>query len=251
MSSDPVDSRPLQIGLACILGVAVIGFFAGTGEPPSESSPLLLEDAAVEVPSGVVVPTYSRLRSTTRGTNSFTADLAKTALPGVLEAVEIDGSSKPAVLSDRAENRAYDGAPPTIPHPIRQDSAAECLACHEDGMQLRGRTASPMSHTSLASCTQCHVVSGAPMPGELLPPDATAAANRFVGLESPEQGERAWSIAPPEVPHRLQMRERCESCHGPGGRDAMRSTHPDRQSCEQCHATNASLDQRPISPAVP
>ncbi|MFT5679174.1 MAG: cytochrome c-type protein NapB [Myxococcota bacterium] len=251
MSSDPSDSRPLQIGLACILGFAVIGFFIGTGVVPSTGSPLVLEGDAGEAPSTSVVPSYSELRTTARGTGSFAADLEGTALPGVLEAVSLEGTSKPMVLSDRAENRAYDGAPPTIPHPIRQSSAAECLACHEDGMQLRGRTASAMSHTTLASCTQCHVVSAAPMPGAVLPPDATFAANLFDGLDSPDQGERAWSIAPPEIPHRLQMRERCLSCHGPGGRDAMRSTHPDRQSCEQCHAQNAELDQRPVSLGSP
>lgn len=251
MSSDPSDNRPLQIGLACVLGFAVIGFFVGTSEAPSMSSPLLLGDGAEETSSAAVVPAYGDLRSTARGTNSFTTDLEKAALPGVLEEVVLDGTSKPVVLSDRAENRAYDGAPPTIPHPIRQDAAAECLACHEDGMRLRDRTASAMSHTELASCTQCHVVSAPPMPGELLPPDATFAANLFVGLESPDQGDRAWSIAPPEIPHRLQMRERCESCHGPGGRDAMRSTHPDRQSCEQCHAPNSQLDQGPVSLGMP
>ena len=57
-------------------------------------------------------------------------------------------------------------------------------------------------------------------------------------------GNRAWSIAPPEIPHRTFMQERCESCHGVNGRDAIRSTHPWRQSCEQCHAPSAEFDQR-------
>lgn len=89
------------------------------------------------------------------------------------------------------------------------------------------------------------------MPGEPLPPDATFAANLFDGLDSPDHGARAWSIAPPQIPHRTLMRERCESCHGVGGRDAMRSTHPDRQSCTQCHAPNAALDQQPMSLGIP
>ena len=83
------------------------------------------------------------------------------------------------------------------------------------------------------------------MPGPRLPPDATFAANAFQGLASPTHGERAWDIAPPQIPHQGVMRERCMSCHGPNGRDALQSSHPERQSCTQCHAAAASDDLRP------
>ncbi len=89
------------------------------------------------------------------------------------------------------------------------------------------------------------------MPGAALPPDATFAANGFVGMDSPEQGPRATDGAPPQVPHRTVMRERCTSCHGPNGRDAMKSTHPDRQNCSQCHASPADLDLRPAIGGAP
>ena len=167
---------------------------------------------------------------------------------GVLEPVSLEGTSTPLALQDRAANRAYDGAPPTIPHAVQQSAAAECMACHEAGMTLRGHRASPIPHEAMGNCLQCHVVQDGPQPGERLLPDApTAAVNSFAGLTSPEAGERAWSIAPPVVPHSTQLRERCLSCHGPGGRDAMRSTHPDRQSCTQCHALQAESEQRPLS----
>jgi cytochrome c-type protein NapB len=40
------------------------------------------------------------------------------------------------------------------------------------------------------------------------------------------------------------MRENCMSCHGEGGTSAIRTSHPDRQSCTQCHAPDAGYDQR-------
>jgi len=39
------------------------------------------------------------------------------------------------------------------------------------------------------------------------------------------------------------MREDCMSCHGPQGLFGLRTPHPDRPSCLQCHVPNAELDQ--------
>ncbi|HRC56557.1 MAG TPA: hypothetical protein PKU97_11575, partial [Kofleriaceae bacterium] len=76
------------------------------------------------------------------------------------------------------------------------------------------------------------------------------ADSAFVGLPAPGRGERAWPGAPPTIPHTTWMRERCDSCHGVWGASGLRSTHPWRQSCTQCHAPAAALDQRPVwSPA--
>ena len=63
---------------------------------------------------------------------------------------------------ERALRRAYDGAPPVIPHPVRDGGAAECLACHATGFALAGRRASGVPHADFASCTQCHVVASGP-----------------------------------------------------------------------------------------
>jgi hypothetical protein len=36
------------------------------------------------------------------------------------------------------------------------------------------------------------------------------------------------------------MRENCRACHaGPGAVDVLRTTHPQRVSCRQCHALAA------------
>jgi nitrate reductase (cytochrome), electron transfer subunit len=96
-----------------------------------------------------------------------------------------------------------------------------------------------MSHKPYASCTQCHVVAVTPMPGGAeLALDLRGGENGFVGLEQPTSGPRWTGIAPPQLPHRTWMRENCTSCHGPNGRDAIRSSHPYRQSCTQCHTAS-------------
>jgi cytochrome c-type protein NapB len=243
----------VEIGFAVVLGFAVVGFFVGTGSPPTDGTPLVAAPA-VEASAGAqgTVPTYRQERTRAAGPGmDWDAELAALRGPGRTDPVDLAGSSKTVDLADRSENRAYDGAPPTIPHPVRQASVAECLACHAEGMRLRGAVASPVSHAEYASCTQCHVVSEGPMPGARLPPDGAFSGNTFVGLASPTAGPRAWDIAPPQIPHKTFMREQCMSCHGPNGRDAMRSTHPDRQQCEQCHAPSAVMDQRVVPEEQP
>ena len=256
MSADPQPTTPgpgatrpgmLQPALAVVLGLAVVGFFVGTGAPPIEGSPLVQSDGDNDAHIDSFMPTYSDAQTRASGVGmDWDKELASLRGDGRTATVSLEGTSKADDLKARANLRAYDGAPPTIPHAVRQSSAAECLACHDAGMQLRGRVARPMSHAPYASCTQCHVVAEAPMPGPTLAPDATFATNTFVGLASPVAGPRAWDIAPPVIPHRQFMRERCMSCHGPNGRDAMRSTHPDRQQCVQCHAAQSGLEQRPV-----
>ncbi len=244
--------RPIAVLLAVVIGVTFIGFAVGTSGMPIEGAPIR---EAFSAPEGMkvgdvhIARSYTSLRDGPRDPGrAWEADReALLALaPARTDEVDLAGTSKDEVLTMRASRRAFDGAPPTIPHAIRQDSGLECLACHETGIRIRDRLAPPMAHEVYSSCTQCHVVSTAPMveatwleegwPG--------AEANAFVGRESPSEGPRWTDSSPPEIPHRTFMRERCDSCHGPNGRDAMRSTHPSRQSCEQCHAPSAILDQR-------
>lgn len=136
----------------------------------------------------------------------------------------------PRSMAERAAGRAYDGAPPVISH----TSIGACATCHdEDGSEIAGIGVAPASpHGSAAGaftrCRQCHV------------PSETAAAfvvSRFSGLpQGPWRGGRATPGAPPTIPHTLQMRENCLSCHaGPTSRVEIRTTHPERPRCRQCH----------------
>jgi cytochrome c-type protein NapB len=77
------------------------------------------------------------------------------------------------------------------------------------------------------------------------------AGNSFVGLNPPLKGTRAWPLAPPTIPHSTLMRSDCLSCHGPQGLYGLRTPHPERQSCVQCHVPGAELDQHRFLSAGP
>jgi cytochrome c-type protein NapB len=162
------------------------------------------------------------------------------AAPDPLVPIAQTDDDRERARARRAGRRAYDGAPPVIPHPVDQLAAPACATCHEHGAVVAGLVAPVMSHARRDSCLQCHVVAADPRPaaGTPPPPETTFAGAR------PRRGERAWDGAPPAIPHATWMRERCTSCHGALGALGMRSTHPWRASCEQCHAPSAALDQR-------
>jgi cytochrome c-type protein NapB len=154
-------------------------------------------------------------------------------------------------IRQRAARRAYDGAPPVVPHPVAQDSAAACLACHGPGLVVKDKVASKISHSAYASCTQCHVPAVGPrIPVTELALREPITDNDFTGINAPLKGSRAWPQAPPTIPHATLMRGDCLSCHGPHGLFGLRTPHPDRQSCMQCHLPGAELDQHQFLPTV-
>jgi cytochrome c-type protein NapB len=148
------------------------------------------------------------------------------------------------------QRRAYDGAPPTIPHPIRQQDFPNCMTCHGEGLRVGAQVAPAICHETHVSCVQCHVVSVDPIPGA--PPDGGSPSRTTAspGSRPPLRGERAWVGAPPTIPHPTNMRSNCGSCHGPLAL-GLRTSHPWRQSCTQCHAPSAALDQRPTYAGTP
>ena len=204
----------LQIGFALILGVAVLGFFVGTGDGEDLRNPLVTHGVADEevTPAPGAMPSYAMIRGKGRGQDSDWASERKALSAGGSGEALV---GKTAALTDRAANRAYDGAPPTIPHPVRQRAAAECLACHEDTFSVRGKSASAMSHAEYASCTQCHVVSEAPMPGAMLPPTRPLRPTRSWGWSVPARA----SAPGPSRPRRRRTTHQC-------GRTACRATAP-------------------------
>lgn len=166
--------------------------------------------------------------------------LALTALAAVAMAGAANQQARIELLKARAEKRAFDGAPPVIPHEVSPLSAGDCLDCH-DSSDVEMPT---ISHRKLTNCTQCHLpqkpsgLSESPAPRD--PPTETT----FKGLAAPTGGERSYTGAPPMIPHSTLMRSNCLACHGPSGAQALRTPHPERQSCRQCHLSSAKLDQR-------
>ena len=152
--------------------------------------------------------------------------------------VQIPGGRLEA-LSLRAELRAFNGAPPTVPHEMEQLSSVDCLRCHGDSPEADEKAAPKVPHVFLASCTQCHVEDESEdLFGEELVP------NTFDGIAAPRGGSRAYAGAPPLVPHSTIMRSNCLSCHGPFGLLALQTSHPERRSCLQCHGVSATMNQR-------
>jgi cytochrome c-type protein NapB len=153
------------------------------------------------------------------------------AVPGV------EGAVKTAAFQ-RAERRAYDGAPPVIPH---EPQGAACSSCHNDrGLAAEGLGFAPPSPhigTSIEGntvrCRQCHV-SGVN--------EGLFVENYFVGLpQNMRFGGRLNPISPPTIPHRILMRENCLACHtGPAVRREIATTHPERTRCRQCHVEESS-----------
>ena len=241
--------RALRVASAVAISVAVVGFFSGTRESkdahPVAPPPSAIALHAQVAPGARVVPAYGDMRgSDFRANAALYAGAAQTlahGIPDPLAPVELTDEERARAIEDRRQRRAYDGAPPTIPHDVGQREPSGCLVCHERGANVAGRIAPPISHARYTSCLQCHVVGTAPRP---LSANDAGPDNGFTG-NAWGKGERAWPGAPPTIPHPTSMRTECTSCHGPAGKLGLRSSHPWCASCQQCHAPSAALDQRP------
>ena len=244
MSND-VTSKATPLIAFVVVSVAVAGYFTGLQAPmkgTTSSSPLTADGQAeltANPETGVVLaPYYDEMANVTlaRRQHSELASLKSTIDP--LAEFKIDPEDKLVALQQRKQNRAFNGAPPTIPHPVDQRSDAACVACHKAGAVTKTLRIPRMSHAFLANCTQCHVENN---PRHMLA--EVFRENEFTGLEAPIAGPRAFAGAPPQIPHSTWMRSDCMSCHGYEGRYGIRTTHPWRHNCQQCHAPSATMDQ--------
>ncbi len=236
--------RKLKLAIAVGVGLVVsAGLLLGLRAPePAEAND---PSRPGPVPSSTVASdngTWAKLRALALGAPA-SADVKE---------------KREEALAARASRRAYDGAPPRIPHQVDQRSAPDCLYCHSEGLALAGRVAPKMSHKPLSSCLQCHVVERAvgsdweiPQAPDAPPPQALDSS--FEGASLAHRVAPWGADAPPPIPHTTHMRTDCASCHGPSARDGLRTSHPQRQSCEQCHAQSAldsarRFDDVPTSP---
>ncbi len=237
--SDALPSSPARrsaIGAALVVGFAFVGFVAGTRDPQGSGRPDVVAPAAAASPASrgaPLVPRYRDLATTRRGDNVYGSGLAGFAVPASTASVD----RRPQAVIARTQRRAYEGAPPTIPHPVEQQAAPACLACHEQGVRIGGKVARAMSHGPQQACVQCHVPSADPRPPAAGGTGTASSSSSFVGLPSSGSGPRAWPGAPPQIPHATFMRERCASCHGLAGHEGLRAQHDPRSSCLQCHVS--------------
>jgi cytochrome c-type protein NapB len=128
----------------------------------------------------------------------------------------------------RRAHRAYDGAPPVIPHAVVSLGRQDCLNCHLEGMDLLGTVLVVTTpHPERSACRQCHV--------EQVEPKAFFVASDFVPARHASRGTRAYVGAPPTLPHPRLGRENCVGCHGELGGSPIQSPHAERTNCLQCH----------------
>jgi nitrate reductase (cytochrome), electron transfer subunit len=251
MSADHQFSLAKLVGFI-VISVAVVGFFTGLQAP---MNPVFSEDATnakstglqhtppeeIAPPGDVILATrYADMPEATHERKKlWQSQLVnlKSSIDPLAEVI-IEPGEKQAALERRERNRAFNGAPPTIPHPVDQRSVKACLACHGEGALTISLRIPRMSHQLLANCTQCHV-EGNPqhMAAELF------RENTFAGLAAPTGGPRAFEGAPPMIPHSTWMRKDCLSCHGHTGLQGIRTTHPWRRNCQQCHAPSSTMNQ--------
>jgi cytochrome c-type protein NapB len=136
-------------------------------------------------------------------------------------------------LKNYYKNRAYYGAPPSIPHPIKEEMSMgenKCLQCHQSGgFTAKFNAYTPITpHPEMVNCRQCHVVQTI---------QTVFKEFNFDKLTAPMVGfNNVMFGSPPVIPHQIQMRENCLSCHaGPSAPKEIRVTHPERINCKQCH----------------
>jgi cytochrome c-type protein NapB len=137
------------------------------------------------------------------------------------------------------DNRAYLGAPPMITHPLISEigiGGKACLQCHQNGGYVSQFEAfAPVTpHPEWLNCRQCHL------------PQTNGPLFKNTDWEKPippKLGNQALSTSPLVMPHGIQNRENCLSCHaGPAAPEEIRVTHPERINCRQCHVLNKNDD---------
>ncbi len=165
--------------------------------------------------------------------------------------------------------RAYPGAPPRIPHGLtaQEFRGDRCNTCHGRGgySQRFEAYAPPTPHPAMANCLQCHVAD-APMVGLPLPgpgPDALCRQCHAAATSRPPEPALDWrpaawpdvpvatkNASPPPIPHDLQLRGNCLACHGgPAAVAELRTTHPERANCRQCHLGAGDEERVFVRPA--
>ncbi len=240
-----------SILVAAVFTVSVSGFFMGLRQTVSESSSGIVlaaesiheEDTQTDA---ILAPSYSEIATAGYSSNSsWKSRLSDLAPNDAFESILTTDSAE--LRYRRDSRRAYDGAPPVVPHPIDQHSAESCLQCHGEALRIGDVVASGISHPQYTSCTQCHV-SAKGLGSQWNTSDFDLhTGNRFGGFHQPLEGDRAYPDSPPTIPHNVHMRQNCISCHGPMGTSPIRTSHPDRQSCNQCHVPGEEIDKTNFS----
>jgi len=128
--------------------------------------------------------------------------------------------------------RQYPGSPPRIPHEVDlsfSGDETDCLSCHARGgyIQEFDKFIPVTPHPENSLCYQCHA--------QVVTEDLFVESE-WESIAPPRLGRSFLGSSPPPIPHSLQLRENCLSCHtGPGAVTEIRVEHAARGNCRQCH----------------
>lgn len=210
------------IGVLLILLVSVIGISIGMKNQARLTGPAIPPAEASLDPERVTTPEKGSFLRLTNDQVAFYHSAAG------------ETNARARTLDVYYSRRAYSGAPPIIPHSVEAEDE-RCLTCHQVGGYVpKWKAYTPVTpHPEDANCRQCHV------------PQNDPGAFRASTWEQSERAPlgRPWLPgSPPPVPHSLETRQKCLACHaGPGSVAEIRTTHPERSNCLQCHVpTNTS-----------
>lgn len=259
-NSSPGVGRPMTVFGAIAVGIGLVGFLVGIAEPviPQRAVKLV---AVTPTESSIVAPSYRDITSASVGPNrTWTSSLTtlKQPRPDLFASVTRTSAMKDVALQDRLRTRAFDGAPPVIPHFVEQQSAQSCLVCHGEGLLLGSRIATKISHPHYANCLGCHVEMAGGLTIATSVPSVNSGVvsapspnpgNVFAGILRAGPGTREMPGAPPTIPHTLHLRGDCMSCHGLIARPGLRTTHPWLQNCLQCHVAAAEIERISVNAA--
>lgn len=166
-------------------------------------------------------------------------------------------AAHPRTMATFRSLRAYPGAPPRIPHGLTPSEfqTGGCNTCHERGgySQRFGAYVPVTPHPDMGACLQCHVGDAAlmaiPLPDsdpnarcrQCHAPNATRWTDATLNWEPmawPPLPRGTPGTDPPPIPHELQFRGNCLACHAaPAAVAEIRTQHPERANCRQCHVT--------------
>lgn len=188
---------------------------------------------------------------------SAEADVFRTR-PGDLAIDPAPGARRgahPRTLATWRGLRLYPGAPPRIPHGLTPAETLRggCKTCHERGgySQRFGAYVPVTPHPEMGACLQCHVGDARLLPTPLPGMDPSArcrqchsaggmlskdSALNWKPLAWPQLPRASGDHSPPPIPHGLELRGNCLACHSaPAGVKEIRTSHPERANCRQCH----------------
>lgn len=240
----------------------------GGRDPSGAPEPARLAAIALAVVTmGIVLYTFAppgRVAPSRPGPPGASAPIPAEALVFRTRAQDLgvapDGHARPdaqlRTLATYRKIREYPGAPPRVPHGLTEDEyrGTRCNTCHQRGgyVERFGRYAPVTPHPEYTQCLQCHSVDAMRVgitrtgnrPNVVCTQCHVDPDRKPPSLVSLDWVAEPWPTvvhttafdSPPPIPHRLQMRGNCIACHaGPGSVQEVRTPHPDRANCRQCH----------------